>query len=165
MFTIGYSDLGASYHHTADYYLNKSTAANLYGPFKIWSEAPGGGGCPNFLTGAGVYLQSVWAGYGGLRFRDDALEIKLPRKLPNTTALVLRGIHYAGSTLMLVIDAQEAKLSVLTMGPERLVLSVDNQEARPLLPGPATSSFPRSSIAAIFPAAQWEGSEGSQPDV
>lgn len=30
-------------------------------PHRIWSEVKGGGGCPNFLTGAGIYLQSVWA--------------------------------------------------------------------------------------------------------
>lgn len=76
MFTIGYSDLGL--HSTADHYLTKSTTSNLYGPFKIWTENPDGSGCPNFLTGAGVYLQSLWAGYGGVRFRDDSLLIKAP---------------------------------------------------------------------------------------
>ena len=48
MFTIGYADLGN--YSAADHYLAKSTASNLYGPYKIWSEAMGGGGCPNFLT-------------------------------------------------------------------------------------------------------------------
>ena len=74
MFTIGYADLRNA--TATDFFFTKSAAQNVFGPFRIWSEAPGGGGCPNFLTGAGIYLQSVWAGYGGLRLNDDSLEVR-----------------------------------------------------------------------------------------
>lgn len=52
------------------------------------------------MTAAGGFLQSVWAGYGGIRFeRDDALTIRAPRPLPNSTGLRLRGVHFLGARL------------------------------------------------------------------
>ena len=87
MFTLGYGDIGNT--TASDFYFQKSAAQNIFGPFRIWSEAPGGGGCPNFLTGAGIYLQSVWAGYGGLRFADDSLHIQSPRSPPKTVVSTL----------------------------------------------------------------------------
>ena len=74
-------------------------------PFYTWHEGNGtdgssAQGAPNLVTGAGGFLQSVWAGYGGVRFeRDDALVIRSPRPLPNSTALRLRGVHYLGARL------------------------------------------------------------------
>jgi hypothetical protein len=57
-------------------------------------------GAPNLVTGAGGFLQNVWAGYGGIRFeRDDALTIRSPRPLPNSTRLRLRGVQYLGALL------------------------------------------------------------------
>ena len=41
----------------------------------------GGSGCPNFLTGAGGFLQSVWAGLAGVRVHHDRLTI-LPTATP-----------------------------------------------------------------------------------
>ena len=49
----------AVFGSAADAMFAKSTAQNVYGPFKIWAESQGGGGCPNFLSGAGGWLQSV----------------------------------------------------------------------------------------------------------
>merc|ERR1711907_480258 len=97
-FTTGYEEVGNP--KTADSYLVKSTAKNVYGPFKIWSESQGGGGCPNFLSGAGGYLQSIWAGYGGLRLSDDSLHILAPRVPPGgAKVMVLRNVAYAGAKL------------------------------------------------------------------
>merc|ERR1711862_464673 len=56
-----------------DEYFRLATVRNVFGPFRIWSELPGGKGCPNFVTGAGGYLQMLWAGYGGVRLTDDSL--------------------------------------------------------------------------------------------
>ena len=102
MFTIGYADLRNA--TATDFYFTKSAAQNVFGPFRIWSEAPGGGGCPNFLTGAGIYLQSVWAGYGGLRLNDDSLEITTPPRCPpNTTGFAIRRMEYRGARMDYVV--------------------------------------------------------------
>jgi hypothetical protein len=53
------------------------------------------------VIAAGGFLQNVWAGYGGVRFeRDDALTIRSPRPLPNSTELRLRGVHYLGAVTL-----------------------------------------------------------------
>lgn len=128
MFTIGYADLGN--HSAADLYLAKSIKSNLYGPFRIWSEQMGGGGCPNFLTGAGVYLQSVWAGYSGIRLGDNDLQIIAPRLLPNTTQLVVRGLHYLGSRLLIDVRETDTTVSILSQGatPLRIALQGTGEE-------------------------------------
>ena len=52
------------------------------------------------MTGAGGFLQSVWAGYGGIRFEHPGiLTIRQPAPLPNSTRLRLRGVHFLGSRL------------------------------------------------------------------
>ena len=57
----------------------------------------------HLVTAAGGLLQNVWAGYGGVRFeRDDALTIRSPRPLPNSTVLRLRCVHYLGAGLDIV---------------------------------------------------------------
>jgi len=75
-------------------------------PFYLWHEGTGPEGsskqgAPNLVTGAGGFLQNVWAGYGGLRFdRDDgALTIRNPRPLPGSSGLKLRGVHFRGARL------------------------------------------------------------------
>jgi trehalose/maltose hydrolase-like predicted phosphorylase len=90
-------------------------------PFYVWHEGNGtdGGasqGAPNLVTGAGGFLQSVWAGYGGVRFNreDGALTIRSPRPLPNSTMLKLRSVAYLGAKLDIV--ATEGKWSV-TLNP------------------------------------------------
>merc|ERR1719265_2910863 len=70
-FTVNW--LALSERSIAANYFGKTTANNVFGPFKVWTESAGGGGCPNFMTGAGGYLQILWAGYAGVRLTDDAL--------------------------------------------------------------------------------------------
>jgi hypothetical protein len=134
MFTIGYADLGN--HSASDHYLAKSTQSNLYGPFRIWSEQMGGGGCPNFLTGAGVYLQSIWAGYSGIRWADRELQILAPRLLPNTTQLVVRGLFYLGSKLLVDVGKSDASVSILSQGPVPLRIAVQGASDRALTAAP-----------------------------
>lgn len=51
----------------------------------------------NFITGAGGFLQSVIAGYGGTRLEGKrGLRISPPRPPGNATSLTLRNLHYAG---------------------------------------------------------------------
>eukprot|EP01052_Picozoa_sp_SAG31_P046084 SAG31_NODE_8671_length_1410_cov_1.205187_2_plen_291_part_00 len=92
-------------------------------PFYTWHEGndtdgSAGQGAPNLVTAAGGLLQSVWAGYGGVRFeRDDALTIRSPRPLPNSTRLRLRGVHYLGARLDIVATEGEWTVELSSMSP------------------------------------------------
>jgi hypothetical protein len=56
-----------------------------------------GGDCGgNFLTGAGGFLQGLWAGWAGMRLRIDSLDFVAPRVPATTDGLKLRGISYLG---------------------------------------------------------------------
>lgn len=46
---------------TANYFY-RAYANNLKGPYLVWTEVAGGGGAQNFITGAGGFAQTVWAG-------------------------------------------------------------------------------------------------------
>ncbi|EDQ89749.1 uncharacterized protein MONBRDRAFT_16873 [Monosiga brevicollis MX1] len=94
MFSIGYRDVGLAAE--ADDFFQQSFEGNLVGPFLRWAEVKGGGGAFNFITGAGGFLQTVWAGYGGARLTDDVLELRAPSPLPGSTGLLLRGLAYQG---------------------------------------------------------------------
>jgi len=64
-----------------------------FAPFFMWHEGVGADGssaqgAPNFVTGAGGFLQAVCAGYGGVRFeRFGELTLRNPRPLPNSSSL------------------------------------------------------------------------------
>lgn len=90
MFSVGYRECNEP-SLAADYFV-RGFAANVLGPYKVWHEVLGGKGCPNFITGAGGFLQSVWAGYGGLRIHDDGLHVQGAAPVPNATALTLQGV-------------------------------------------------------------------------
>jgi hypothetical protein len=56
-----------------------------------------GGDCGgNFLTGAGGFLQGIWAGWAGMRLRIDSLDFVTPRVPATTDGLKLRGVSYLG---------------------------------------------------------------------
>eukprot|EP01113_Clastostelium_recurvatum_P039090 TRINITY_DN5929_c0_g1_i1.p1 TRINITY_DN5929_c0_g1~~TRINITY_DN5929_c0_g1_i1.p1 ORF type:complete len:165 (+),score=43.12 TRINITY_DN5929_c0_g1_i1:74-496(+) len=76
--------------------------ANIQAPFCVWTETPQGG-TTNFITGAGGFLQAVWAGYGGVRVAQDGVTVDMT--LPEGTSLfALRGVQYVGSDLYLATD-------------------------------------------------------------
>eukprot|EP00050_Salpingoeca_kvevrii_P022841 m.133068 g.133068 ORF g.133068 m.133068 type:complete len:140 (-) comp9845_c0_seq5:573-992(-) len=62
-----------------------------------WSEVRGGGGASNFITGAGGFLQGVWAGYGSVRLQNGVLRFGRPRPLPGSSGLRLIGLSYRGA--------------------------------------------------------------------
>ena len=80
---------------------------------QVFSEKPvsvsNTGGCVNFITGAGGLLQSVLFGYGGIRYREDQMDIN-PTKLPNTTSWAIRGVKYRGVTFD--VDVKGSQISV-----------------------------------------------------
>jgi len=107
---LGEPDLAAKY-------LARTTARNVFGPFQIWSENPDGGGCPNFVTGAGGYLQVFWAGYGGIRLTDEALSFHDPRVPPDSRELRLRALAYRGSLVNVRITMGNISLQLHEASP------------------------------------------------
>ena len=101
MFAIGYIELGAGFEAIAASNYNRSFA-NAQEPFLVWTETPGGG-TPNFLTGAGGWLQAAFFGYTGLRISDSNLTLS-PATPELTSKLGLRGISYLGNRLDVRVD-------------------------------------------------------------
>jgi len=154
----------------ADVDFGRVTARNVFGPFHTWTEAPGGGGCPNFVTGAGGYLQALWAGYGGVRLTDESLLLQQPRLPPNATALHLRGLAYRGSLLDVRITADQVQLSLGEQPPRGAPALLAQHRPKVLgrALGPAVelavgqaAIFPRKGLLRIFCRTVGEGA-GSQ---
>ena len=67
-----------------------------------------GGDCGgNFLTGAGGFLQGLWAGWAGMRLRVDSLDFVTPRMPATTDGMKLRGISYLDSKFDLVLSNKD----------------------------------------------------------
>lgn len=79
----------------------KSFVNNSFPPYYQWSEVAGGAGCPNFLTGAGGFLQTLWAGLLGMRVTEEGISFRRISFPTDTTAVHLRGLAYLGSELTL----------------------------------------------------------------
>lgn len=61
MHAIAWLELGYTDNATEPFI---QSYANIQPPFNVWSETPTGG-TSNFITGAGGFLQGLWAGWGG----------------------------------------------------------------------------------------------------
>eukprot|EP00300_Choanocystis_sp_HF-7_P008650 c16026_g1_i2.p1 GENE.c16026_g1_i2~~c16026_g1_i2.p1 ORF type:complete len:778 (+),score=148.85 c16026_g1_i2:37-2334(+) len=132
-FSVGWNALGDK--DRADLYFDKITQRNVFGPFGIWSEDPGGHGCPNFITGAGAFLQAIWAGYAGLRISDNELTFSNSRPLPGTTVLFLKRISYHGSVFSVEIRERYITLLLapdLPSAVSSLFVSADHKPAQRL---------------------------------
>jgi trehalose/maltose hydrolase-like predicted phosphorylase len=105
MLAIGYLDL-QQYEKAATYFA-KGYALNSLGPYRFWHEVRGGGGATNFITGAGGFVQSLWAGYGGLRIdANSTLKVVRPRPPPDCTGMKLRSFHFLGHRLHFDINLE-----------------------------------------------------------
>ena len=89
----------------------------------MWDETTSGG-CGNFITGAGGFMQSVIHGYGGVRYGKDSLTVT-PRLPPSSGSLVIDGLKYRGASLRLEVQSHAAKLTLVTAaaGGEGLVVA------------------------------------------
>ena len=111
MFAVGLISLGAGFEAAAASNFNRSYA-NAQPPFLVWTETPTGG-TPNFLTGAGGFLQTAYFGYSGLRIGDDNMTIAPSATAPELTSVIrLRGVSYLGCRVNIAIDFAAATLSV-----------------------------------------------------
>lgn len=62
----------------AEEFFNKSWL-----PYVDYKTGDFGGDCGgNFLTGAGGFLQGLWAGWAGIRLRENSLDFRKSRALP-----------------------------------------------------------------------------------
>jgi len=101
MHAVSWLSLGYSNNATA---LFARSYANSQQPFGVWTETPQGG-TTNFITGAGGFLQAVWAGYGGIRITEQGLTFNL--QLPSgVNYFKLRGFQYLSSRIDLTLDSK-----------------------------------------------------------
>lgn len=80
------------------------------------------GGCVNFITAAGGFLQSIVFGYGGVRLREDQLDIN-PYLLPETSSWRMYGLHYRGAIFDLFVEQNETTLT-LTAKPSGVAVNL-----------------------------------------
>jgi hypothetical protein len=120
----------------ANSWFAKSMSRFVGGPFQCWYEDPertvgaGGGGTPNFLTGAGGWLQVMVMGWAGLNWADETGDdtgpsvLQLTPRIPaNTTTLTVEGISFVGARLSLNISVGYAMLTLLSKGNEQVQVS------------------------------------------
>jgi trehalose/maltose hydrolase-like predicted phosphorylase len=162
IFAIAFLELGENYTSHATQEFRQSYGLYVNGPFKVWLECPPPGcivstntstnssnhdlpthpvpPCPNFITGAGGFLQTMLYGYFGLRYESDHLRLS-PSLPPQTTSLALRRLQFQGAVLDATHDASSITLSLAgeTTGP-LYVVDAANRGHR-LVPG-ATISLP-----------------------
>ena len=81
----------------------RQSYANIHSLFNVWQRvnAESIDGAPNFITGAGGFLQGITFGYGGLRIQQGRL-LANPQLPPDTAFIRLRQIAYLGNSLDLV---------------------------------------------------------------
>lgn len=91
MHSIGYLDL-QDYPQAAKFF-NMSFQDNMHAPLQVWTETPDGNAV-NFITGAGGFLQTVIAGYPGVRIEEATQSLRVqPVCMEGATSMKLRGLH------------------------------------------------------------------------
>ncbi|ELR20704.1 glycosyl hydrolase family 65 central catalytic domain containing protein [Acanthamoeba castellanii str. Neff] len=119
MFAIGWLEVGE--YQLAAKYFNQSYQLNLNLPFNAWQETVNGG-CPHFITGAGGFLQGLWAGFGGVRILNDRVVFK-PVLPEHTTYLKYRQFHYLGSQIDIAFDDKQITFGLTSQGAQALAVT------------------------------------------
>eukprot|EP00041_Stephanoeca_diplocostata_P022033 m.522676 g.522676 ORF g.522676 m.522676 type:complete len:859 (+) comp21968_c0_seq3:119-2695(+) len=116
MFSVNYGDI---YNDTAAaQYFERGYKDNALGNYHDWHEVVGASGADNFITGAGGFMQSVFAGYGGLRIVGKCtLQLLRPRVLPNSTGLALRRVSFCGSVFNVDISPAQWTIALDDASP------------------------------------------------
>jgi len=109
MFAVGFIELGPSFSNDAARTFNRSFA-NAQPPFDVWTETPTGG-TPNFLTGAGGFLQTAFCGYSGLRVNASGAFFT-PALGEGMTTLGLRGLALLGNRLDVDYDGAAVRVAL-----------------------------------------------------
>lgn len=164
IFAIAFLELGENYTSHATQEFRQSYGLYVNGPFKVWLECPPPGcivstnsstnssndnlpthpvpPCPNFITGAGGFLQTMLYGYLGLRYESDHLRLN-PSLPPQTTSLALRRLQFQDAVLDATYNATSLTLSLLNGGgagsPRPLFVVDAANRGHRLLPGDSLS--------------------------
>ena len=77
-------------------------------------------------------MQAVWAGYGGLRIREQGLELNHPSPPPDATALVLHNVAFRGGALCVDINRTHVAVTLLRAGAKASILRSEDS-ADPVL--------------------------------
>ena len=70
-------------------------------------------GHPNFITGAGGFLQNVINGYGGLRITPTAMTIKPTLPLGGVSRIVFRALSYKSERFTVAFNATSLSVELL----------------------------------------------------
>lgn len=131
---------------------------------QVFSENPAsgdrGGGCVNFITGAGGLLQAVMFGYGGLRLHPDRLEF-YPHLLPNVTAWTLFGLHYRGAVFDMEIDGDRLVIRMRTVPLNTRVVVSSNENVN--FEGPGVHQFRKQKGSILVEDIGTGGTHGQTP--
>jgi len=114
MYAIDYLELNEL--EKASQSFTKGYKDNIHAPYFIWWETLEGG-APNFITGAGGFLQSLLFGYANLRLDDDSLLILSPLLPPSTFELTFRMIWFRNNAFRFSLDSSSISLSSLLSSP------------------------------------------------
>lgn len=88
----------------------------------------------NFITGAGGLLQAVLFGYGGIRFREDRIDIN-PTRFPHATSWAIRGVKYRGVTFDVEVKDTTIKVHFKTIPTNKRIEAKKNDQLVPLQNG------------------------------
>ena len=132
MYLVGYLEIGQLDKAAA--FFNKSWI-----PYVDKSTGNFGGDCGgNFLTGAGGFLQGLWAGWAGMRLRLDSLDFLSPRMPTTTSGVKLRGVTYRSTKFDVILgqricfsawpgQSSSLKIGVLGSGDPLVLLTTEPQ--------------------------------------
>ncbi|XP_062568653.1 protein-glucosylgalactosylhydroxylysine glucosidase-like [Saccostrea cucullata] len=124
MHTVGWLELGQPQRAYENF---KMMFRNINGPFKVFSEKPAnsseGPRCVNFITAAGGLLQAVIFGYGGLRLKDDHLQVSIT-DIPGASEWAMYDLKYRGFTFDLHLKENSLSIKVTDSEDEGMSLVV-----------------------------------------
>jgi len=131
MFSLGFIEL-KDWAKAAQFF-NQSYQLNINLPYFSWMETPTGG-CSHFITGAGGFLQGVWAGYAGVRILDDSLALN-PILPENTTYMKLCALKYLGNQLNVYYNETSTVFDLVAASSTKLAVVDSFGQTRPLALG------------------------------
>ena len=144
MHAVAWLELGDE--GSAEPEFRNSYALNVRGDFKVWAEESKTqlGGAVNFITGAGGFLQALWAGYGRLRIEHGTVSAR-PLLPPDAKIMKLRRTSILGVGIDVSVSREgvTVKLSSSTTAPPlQLCVITDDGTKTPLTDSSVTVSVP-----------------------
>jgi trehalose/maltose hydrolase-like predicted phosphorylase len=126
MYAVAWLELGQPAQ--AAKLFGQSFQSNVQPPFSVWTEttAASGYGTPNFITGAGAFLQALLNGYGGARLRSGTLGFA-PQLPPDVDAVSFSRLSYLGAVLTVSYNASSCVVTLHSPGAVPLAVQTAGQ--------------------------------------